>query len=595
MTENRLDALLGDDNGTEDEAIARLSTLARAHGSESRAADVVAEKILVGRFRFSPALGWLEWDGRRWDADDVAEPRVVEAVRQFIDATEKDYRASQTEAEATVATLRETLMAKLPEDQREELKDAKPGVVAKALAKVATPDEIEQWNAAVAVVEEAKRQADIWLNLLSAGKISSITKLCRGMDGIVTRSTAFDAYPDLLNAENGVVDLQSGTLLAHDPDLLLTHMAGGEYQPGARSALWDKALDAVPTDIREWFQLRMGQSVTGHTPDDDSLVICAGGGENGKSAVMSAIMRACGSYGRLISHRVLIAQPGQHPTELMDLRGLRFALLEETPEEGHLDTHQLKTTIGTPQITARRMRRDDVTFDTSHSLWVNTNFLPQVDSTDHGTWRRLKAMPWPFRFVKPERPLVEENDRRGDLTLKPKLAGNPTVPAAVLAWLVEGARRWYAAERVSPQNPPLVEEATRTWRASTDVGFLFATERLAADEAAFITADVMRQEFTAFLESQGKRAWAAQTLNTRLPDSLAEAGIYVTATPVKAAKVRENDTESRPPEVAPWGGGAWSQTKAPGLPAGKVARMWRGVRFKTEAERNGPIHLKTVS
>lgn len=585
MADNRFD-MLGDDNAHEDEAIANLAQLARAHGAESRAADIVAEKALSGRFRFSPALGWLEWDGRRWDGDDIAEPRVVETVRLFIDRTERDRRAEYVESGATAGSILAAVLGRIDDAERETLKMTLKDE--EIVEKHGTPDEHVLFVEALKAAGEAKRQADMWLNLLSAGKISAVTKLCRGMDGIVTRSVAFDAHPDLLNVHNGVVDLRSGQLLAHDPDLLLTHLAGGEYLPGARSALWEKALQAVHTDVRAWFQQRMGQSITGHTPDDDSLIVCAGGGENGKSAVMSAVMRACGTYGRLISHRVLISQPGQHPTELMDLRGLRFALLEETPEEGRLDTHTLKTTIGTPQITARRMRRDDVTFDTSHSLWVNTNFLPQVDTTDHGTWRRLKAMPWPYRFRKPGLPMVDENDRAGDLTLKPKLKDDATVATAVLSWLVTGAVSWYAAQRVSPQDPALVVEATRGWRTTTDVGFLFATERLTADPAGFITGETLRKEFEEFLASQGKRGWSAALLNQRLPESLAEAGILVSATPGKPAKVRHGDVESRPavnPIDEAWHGHTPSAPRAPELGPGKVVRMWRGVRFKTEAER----------
>jgi P4 family phage/plasmid primase-like protien len=596
MDENRIDRLLGDDNNTEEEAIASLAQLARAHGAESRAADIVAEKALMGRFRFSPGLGWMEWQtldegGARWDTDDIAEPRVVEAVRQFIDETERDYRAEQTECESAAKMWWEKFVERLTEDERKALELAKPEDARKAILAKATEAEAIVWRKCVADGAEAKRQADIWLNLLSAGKISAITKLCRGMEGIVTRSTDFDAHPDLLNCRNGVVDLRTGELAEPEGDLLLTHMAGGEYHPGARSPLWDKALQAVPEAIREWFQVRMGQSITGHIPDDDALVVCAGGGENGKSACMAAVMRACGTYGRLISHRVLIAQPGQHPTELMDLRGLRFALLEETPEEGRLDTHQLKTTIGTPYITARKMRRDDVTFPTSHTLWVNTNFLPQVDTTDHGTWRRLKAMPWPFKFLKPGRKLIDTNDRAGDLTLKPKLATDADVPDAVLAWLVAGAAAWYRAERISQQDPKMVVDATSTWRATTDVGFLFATEYLVAAETSFVLATEMKDAFTEFLTAQGKKPWSAQTINTRLPDSLAEAGILVSATPMKNAKVRTGDVESRPPapqpvpdpngwKTVPQATKPWKQWQA-----GQQARMWRGVRFKTEAER----------
>lgn len=581
----RIDLMLGDDNHTEDEAISTLSQLARTHGAESHAADYVAASVLAGKFRFSPALGWLEWDGRKWDTDDTAEPRVVEAVRLFIDKFEKDCRVRAQFAEGVLTGLLKAINARI-EDESELmlLKDEQ------LIEKYGTDAELEQYNAAVFSSREAIKQAGMWLNLLSAAKISSITKLCRGMEGVLTRSSAFDAHPDFLNCHNGIVDLRTGELMPSDPDALMTHLAGGEYLPSARSALWDKALEAVEPDCVEWFQTRVGQSATGHTPDDDVLIVAEGGGENGKSAVMSALMRAMGTYGRLISHRVLIAQPGQHPTELMDLRGLRFALLEETPEEGRLDTHSLKVTIGTPQITARKMRRDDVTFDTSHSLWINTNFLPQVDTTDHGTWRRLKAMPWPYRFVKPNADgtfTLRDGgvDREGDLTLKPKLANNPTVPAAVLAWIVEGAGRWYQNERVAPEAPRPVLEATATWRQSSDVGYRFATERLTRAEDHYIIAEVMKTQFLTMLEEEGKKAWSAQTINTRLGPSLEAAGITVERTPATPSKVREGDIQARP------GDNVFGRSKD--YEAGMQVRMWRGVRFKTDAERNAG-HLSVV-
>lgn len=578
------------DQRAEEEVIAALQQVARAHGAESRAADVVANNVLLSRFRFSPGLGWLEWDGRRWTADDdVAEPNVIEAVRQFIDATEKDYRKRCCTARQRIEAITKAVLGRATDDERMNDK-GKPATQAALVEKLGSESERQELADAASDLQEASRQADIWLNLLSAGKISSITKLCRGMKGIITRATEFDAHPDLLNCHNGVVDLRDGTLYRSHPDLLMTHLAGGDYIPGARSKTWDKALQAIHPDLREWFQTRMGQAITGHTPDDDAVIVSEGGGENGKTAVMFGISRAAGTYGRLISHKVLIAQPGQHPTELMDLRGLRFALLEETPEEGRLDTHQLKVTIGTPYITARHMRCNSVTFTTSHTLVVNTNFLPQVDSTDHGSWRRLKAMPWPFRFRKENEPIETQNDRRGDRALKARLHSDPTVPAAVIAYMVEGAKRWYAAGRVSPEDPPMVQEATARWRASSDVGFQFATDRLIADEHSFITAEVMRQEFTAFLAEQGKREWSSQTINTRLPASMEAAGIRITADPKRNAKVRQGDRESRPTDDG------WNGIAAPApavITSGKQVRMWRGVRFKTDDERAGE-HLRAV-
>jgi len=328
----------------------------------------------------------------------------------------------------------------------------------------------------------------------------------------------------------------------------------------------------------------MGQSITGHTPDDDAMVVSTGAGENGKTGVTIGIMRACGSYGRLISHRILIAQPGQHPTELMDLRGLRFALLEETPEEGRLNTHQLKMTIGTPQITARKMRHDDVTFYTTHSLLINTNHRPIVDATDHGTWRRLKALPWPYTFLPPGVAPTEETERAGDRTIKPRLGTDETVASAALAWLVRGAMEWYANDRISPPDPAPVVEATALWRRVSDVGLRFAQEHLIADPNGYITADVFRTAFNAYLDAQGKHTWSAQTINQRMPDSLTAAGIRCHGTPKKTTTITAELRESRP-ETPDGIDEARERAGSPkDAPRPKVAHVWAGVRFRTKAD-----------
>jgi len=575
VTRNRVDALLGK-TAHEHDAVEHLAIKRDVHGAESRAADIIAPAVLASRFRYTPALGWLEWADGRWDGGDIAAERVVEVVRHFIDETEKDYRLKALLRGHEVDRLLNDVLTRVPDNELTDNKGRKVSVES-LLTKYATLDERTHIRQAQDAFSDTKNQAEVWLNLLSAAKIAAITKLCRSIDGILTRTTEFDSHPDLLNCTNGVLDLRTAQLLPHDPDLLLTHMAGGPYLPGATSPLWDKALDAIPDDIKAWFQTRMGQTITGHTPDDDSLVIAVGTGENGKTAVSAAIMRAAGSYGRPISYRVLVAQPGQHPTELMDLRGLRFALLEETPEEGHLDPHRVKQTIGTPYITARHMRQNDVTFPTTHTLWINTNHYPQVNATDHGTWRRLKAMPFPYRFYTCAEDVREPLDKRGDPMLKPRLRDAPDVAAAVIAWLAQGAQSWYQNGRVSPPDPQRIWTATDTWRQGSDVGYQFATGHLVADPTAFITGEVMRRAFTTFLERHSKHPWSAQAINARLGASMAAAGCEPTATPIKSSKIRQGERASIPE--------AWDGTDVDDPLPGGQARIWRGVRFKTEQDR----------
>jgi putative DNA primase/helicase len=425
----------------------------------------------------------------------------------------------------------------------------------------------------------------MWLNMLTASKITNIIKLCQGMEGIITRAAELDAHKDFINGRNGIIDLRTGEVRPHDPDMLFMHLSDGGYVPGSQAEPFEKALEAIPEEIREWYQIRAGQAATGHTPDDDSLILEKGEGENGKTVVMMALIRALGSYARYISHRVLTATSEQHPTELMDLRGLRLAVLEETPEEGRLDPHRLKMTIGTPQITARLMRRDDVTFETSHSLFITSNYWPLVDTTDHGTWRRLKGMDWPTRYLKPGEEARNDNEKPGDRTLKPRVKTDPNLPDAALTWIIEGAIKWYANDQVMPPDPPLIAEATQEWRRHCDTGYQFAVDCLVGDDNRFITDGVMADALNSFLISHGKKPWSNTTINTRLNSSLIAAGIHVDKTPTQSARVRANDTESSSMGADDFG-------RRP-HPPGKMLRMWRGVRFKTETERNAG-HLSAV-
>jgi putative DNA primase/helicase len=221
-----------------------------------------------------------------------------------------------------------------------------------------------------------------------------------------------------LNAPNGVVDLQTGELLPHDPALKMTKIAGADYIPGFTHPDWERALEAIPEDVRLWHQERLGQAVTGYMTPDDLLVVCHGGGENGKSTVNEATGRAAGSYFLMASDRLLLASPDQHPTELMDLLGVRYAVAEETPEARRLAVNRLKKTIGTPRITARKVHKDSVTFDATHSFFLSTNYRPMIEETDHGTWRRLALVSFPYTFRKRHQSLIGPNDRRGDPTLR---------------------------------------------------------------------------------------------------------------------------------------------------------------------------------
>jgi P4 family phage/plasmid primase-like protien len=433
----------------------------RMSGVQSDIAQLVVVNVLHTRFRFVAGIGWHEYQGGRW----VSVPKSGRVVRDTV----REYMGQRVDD--------------LRRDGRAE-------------------------------------QAVLWKAAMNAQNIGGILQLAEAMNGVLTGHDDLDRGPDLVNCINGVLDLRTGMLGRSNPGLLLTKQTGAPYNPDASSATWSEILEAVPVDTRDWLQVRCGQALTGYA--EDSLVLTVGGGENGKSAFMSAIMRAFGTYAGLISHRVLLqGAAGQHPTELMDLRGLRLALLEETPEEGNLDTHQLKSVIGTPFISARRMRQDSITFPTTHSLFINTNHFPLVATTDHGTWRRLVACRFPFRFITPGvADELRQGERWGDPDLKARIQRDETLPAAALAWVIQGARRWYADRSSLHRIPPSVAAATREWRTDSDVGYQFATEHLEPAPHHLVPVSYLAEKFNEFLEAQAKRKWSNRVIAGRLPQSI---------------------------------------------------------------------------
>jgi putative DNA primase/helicase len=416
--------------------------------TEARLAEKVADETLTDRFRWCPSLGgWHEWEGTYWRA--CGEEIVVETVSRWI----KDLLKTAVDGGAT-----------------------------------------------------ADRQRAL-VGLQSRARIANIVALTRGIDGIVTRPEDFDADPWLLNCGNGVVDLTRGELLDHDPTLLMRHKTAVNYLPDARHNDWATALGAfADKQTEDWAQVYLGTGCVGLTPREDVLPFWHGLGSNGKSTIVGAVKAALGSYGRMVLPTLLGGRREEHPTQVMDLLGLRFGVIEELNDGHRLDVAAVKRIQGTETITARKMRQDSVEFTPSHTLIVTTNYRPIVPDTDHGTWRRLLMVPFPHEFGR---------QRHKDPGLRTRLQNEREQQEAVLAWLVEGAIRWYENEQAMPVVPEAVDLASREWRYDSDLLAQFIDKHLTGDPEGFLEMSFLLRLFNVDLQPPSS-PWTMRTFSERL-------------------------------------------------------------------------------
>jgi putative DNA primase/helicase len=417
--------------------------------SDRALAERAVEERFRDRFAWTPSSGWMEWTGVVWaETDDV---RFRESLGQwFADQAGK------------------------------ALTDLQRGQ--------GNPDDVKGWQ-----------------STLQYGKVRAVSLV---MQGILFEDLAdFDSDPDLLNCANGVVDLRTGKLMDHDPAFRMTKVAGAAYNPDATHSDWWKALEALPADVLEWFQTRMGQAITGHRPESDQVIFLYANGNNGKSTVIDLTTAAAGDYATPVSETVLLAAGkdaarASATPELMCLRGARYAYLEETPEAGRLNSGRLKKLTGTRYVTARPLYKDMVVFPAGHTLFVSSNFRLLVDQGDFGTWRRLLQLTFPYTYLPAEKIKDPESERVADVGFRDRVVGEQVVIEAVLAWMVAGAQRSYSG---LGEVPGRIVADSAGWRQESDPVLRFVAENLVYEPGYWVESMEVYRAFNERMEAEGSR------------------------------------------------------------------------------------------
>jgi P4 family phage/plasmid primase-like protien len=434
-----------------------------------------AREYLTGRFYYTVALGWLRWDDRRWAP--VADEIVHEHARRWV--LEEYAKAAQDFAV----------------------------------------------RARSGMVEDKKASEDPaikgWASAQGAQRLASIAKLARGNDLIFRNAADFDADPYLLNCLNGVVDLRTGEVKPHDPAGLHSKITAAAYRPDAAASLIiAKALDAYPADAHDWLQVRLGEACTGIGGKE--LVLLDGTGNNGKTALTGAVREALGGYGAVLSNTLLLhgSTKGAATPEKMDLHGLRFGYMEETPEGSYLEANVVKELLDASTVKGRQLYRGFVEWKPSHSLFLNTNNVPNVAETDDGSWRRLKRIhcPWRFRDVEGGEALELPTDRPADVGLKAALTETTAGRESALAWAVAGAVRFLGAESLkrAAAEPESVQNATRAWRAAADDLLRFIDAHMEYDLDAWVAESDLYESFRTWLIESGQKGVSKKTMVARI-------------------------------------------------------------------------------
>lgn len=323
----------------------------------------------------------------------------------------------------------------------------------------------------------------------------AMIKECQHLHSIPASPENFDAHTDLLNVQNGIIDLKTGELMPHDSSHMLSKITYCDYDAGGnRPEKWLKFLDDVTAgdkDLQEYIQRCVGYSITGSNREQCAYFLY-GMGNNGKSTFLDTIANVLGDYAANTQPDTLMMQGkvgslgGGANTEIARLKSARFVTCEEPTEGVRLNEGLLKQITGGTKVTCRFLYGDEFEYTPEFKIWVATNHKPTIRGTDVGIWRRIKLIPFEVN-IPPE---------KVDKSLKYKLRAEYP---QILAWAMEGCMKW---QKYGLNEPKRVIEAVKDYKQEMDLIASFVEQCIVIDYAC--DDKIMASELFALYKSWAK-------------------------------------------------------------------------------------------
>lgn len=260
-----------------------------------------------------------------------------------------------------------------------------------------------------------------------------------------------DSNPYLLGCKNGVIDFKNKMFRKGLPEDYITKCTDISYYPLTSS----KHKDVIPKlhdfmskifvneELREYMWNHLAGLLVGMPSLNQSLYNYIGFGQNGKSVLTDFMAQVLGSYKATAPISIITqgrGKVGGLAPEIVGLKGARYVVMQEPESNDIVHEGPMKELVsGIEPITARApYMTKPTTFVPQFALVVCCNQLLGVRTQDHGTWRRLKVIPFDSLFT--EKPVTDDPEKPNQFKIDVNLTDNfPLWRETMLSMLVERA------------------------------------------------------------------------------------------------------------------------------------------------------------
>jgi P4 family phage/plasmid primase-like protien len=279
-------------------------------------------------------------------------------------------------------------------------------------------------------LKKQKQYMALYMKLRTTAFKNNVMKECQALMFDKDFAKKLDDNKHLIAFKNGVFDTLTQTFREGRMDDYISFCTNVDYNLSTQYyqySCWNELhqfLERVlpNPNVRIYFLKHLATCLSGEF--QPRFHIMTGTGSNGKSMIMNLMATAMGDYCYKVNVAVFTqkrAKVGSAQPEYARMRGKRFVMMSEPDEGEPLSTGVLKELTSNEKITCRDLfqgSKQMMEFDVQAKFHLACNDKPTVNTNDGGTWRRLKVIHFPSKFVhtpdptKPHEYLVDETIQR---------------------------------------------------------------------------------------------------------------------------------------------------------------------------------------
>jgi P4 family phage/plasmid primase-like protien len=352
--------------------------------------------------------------------------------------------------------------------------------------------------------EMAKKALDVAGKLKTTAFKECVMKELRELLYHPDFESRLDSKPNLIGFENGVYDLNADEFRDGTPDDMLSFCTRNAFVPYRQDA--PEVMDIMrffgqiqPVAAVREYMLRLLGSFLNGSIREEKFHFWTGVGSNGKSLMVDLFERAFGDYCAKLPVSLLTqkrASSNSATSEVARLKGKRFACLQEPGHDEVLNVGLMKELTGGDRIMARALYKEPIEFRPQMKMVMVCNTLPEVPSSDYGTWRRIVRTDFNSKFVEEPNPAAP-HEFKVDTSITDRL--DEWAPHT-MGILIQYHRKYRACGNPIPEE---VLAPTKAFRQTNDVIQLFIDERLETGDDRRIEVEALYESWKEFVRSAG--------------------------------------------------------------------------------------------